>query len=206
MLQALSRKQYGFTLLEVLLSLAIMTTLSLSGYLILDGIVKAQSQHSEHADKLRQLQRSVVIMDRDFQQIIPRTTRGGTVTYPMLEIRPNWISSDSGSVSFVRGGWHNPIAQFERSNLQLVAYRLKNRMVEKLYWNQLDIQRDTPPHATIPLFENVKKLDIDAFSNGSWSNTWTKANALPEAIRLTIEFDPKNSSQSKILQRVYYVR
>lgn len=188
----------GFTLLEVLLTIAIMATLSLSGFLLLDGISQAERQQRKQLADLRQLQRAIMVMDRDFQQLIPRTSRDGSTEYPMFSITPNWLASESGRVSFIRGGWNNPQLRFDRANIQLVAYRVNSGVLERLHWKYVDISRQTAPSFTLPLMKAVKSFKIEVFSQGRWLQSWQTPRHLPKAIRLTIRFADKNG-----FQRIY---
>lgn len=196
----------GFTLLEVLLALAIMAMLSLSGYLILDGVLRSNAQQREQSEQLRQIQRAIVLMDKDFGQIIPRNSRDERLIYPMFAISPNWLQTDSGSVSFIRAGWQNPLAQFNRSQLQLVAYRLRKGTLERLYWQYVDSNRQKNQPVSIPLFTKVTSFKVEVFNNNRWQTMWRESRTLPKAIKLTIQFDKTaDNATPQSLQRVYYV-
>ncbi len=195
------KNQRGFTLLEVLLALAIMAMLTLSGYLVLDGVLRAESAQRQQLAQLRSLQRAVMIMDKDFQQMIARNTRDTRLKYPVFSLSPSWLQSDDGRVSFIRGGWHNPQAYFNRANLQLVGYRLTHNTLERLYWTHVDVNRQAAPKFSLPLFTEVKSFKVTVFHQGRWQNSWTDPNTLPTAVRIDIVFNQQIS-----LQRVYKIR
>ncbi len=201
------KRQSGFTLLEVLLALAIMAMLSLSGYLVLDGVVRAESQQRQALEKLRKIQRAVMIMDKDFQQIVARHWRDSRFQQPMFSLSPNDMQSDGGRVRFIRGGWGNPQGHFKRANLQLVGYRLNNQTLERLYWPHLDSNHQSATATILPLLEAVKTLKVEVFYEGRWQNSWRETDVLPTAVRVVIEFQPLDSaSDGQRLSRVYRLR
>lgn len=58
-------KQRGFTLLELVIALAIFTVLGLASWGLFDSVVRVQRGVTTHERELRSLQRAVAVIERD---------------------------------------------------------------------------------------------------------------------------------------------
>ena len=67
--------QKGFTLLEILIAMAIFTLIGLASTGLLTTVIDSNDLSSERFQKLQQLQRAMVILERDIQQAVPRAAR-----------------------------------------------------------------------------------------------------------------------------------
>lgn len=61
-----TRRQRGFTLLEIMIALTIFAVISTTARQILDGAMRTSSATDASAAKLNQLQRGWSLMERDF--------------------------------------------------------------------------------------------------------------------------------------------
>lgn len=201
-------KHNGFTLLEVMIALAIFAIIGLSAYRVLDVIISSQARIEEHSKALRQWQRAMLIIGADIEQMLNRPIRGAYAD----EEKALQVDGDY-TLEFTRLGWRNPL-QRKRSELQRVAYSLDSigiisngdEYIEtgvddqaihllRYHWSMLDRPQDAKPETQI-LIQNVNDIRLRFLGIvGKWQTEWPLANndetidhsALPIAIELTIE-------------------
>nr|WP_233264420.1 type II secretion system minor pseudopilin GspJ [Grimontia hollisae] len=106
----------GFTLIEVLLALMIFATLSVAANQIFRNVINSNVQTEEVGNALKSLQRTLLIMDSDFRQMLARQYRNGSdeAKEALLEFGDDLLDSESQGIRFVRGGWINPQQLFPR--------------------------------------------------------------------------------------------
>ena len=118
--------------------MAIFTLIGLASTGLLTTVIDSNDLSSERFEKLQQLQRAMVIIERDIQQAVPRPVRAEGETQTVVMAGGEVDDSDGDGIGFVRGGWHNPQLMLPRSTLQYVAYRLDEDRLERLYSNYVD--------------------------------------------------------------------
>lgn len=127
--------QKAFTLIEVLVALAIFGILSAFAYGALSQTILSAEILGERMDRLQAIQKSVRYLSQDFLQLAPRPVRQelGDSLDPALQ-------SDFRSefaLELTHGGWSNPVA-LPRGTLQRSAYRLEDDELVRYYWTVLD--------------------------------------------------------------------
>ena len=184
-------KQRGFTLIEILIAMAIFTLIGLASTGLLTTVIDSNDLSSERFEKLQQLQRAMVIIERDIQQAVPRPVRAEGETQTVVMAGGEVDDSDGDGIGFVRGGWHNPQLMLPRSTLQYVAYRLDEDRLERLYSNYVDNVIGYEPK-TRTLLENIESFTVEFISaesstddsdDLSWSESY-QGEALPTAVAL----------------------
>lgn len=182
----------GFTLIEILVALAIfslMATMLFGGFIAISQQVEWSSRR---ADRLQQIQSSMLFLSRDFSQLQPRPVRSelGDFREPALaaDARSNYL------VELTRGGWSNP-ASIPRSTLQRVAYRLEENTLVRLDWPVLDRLAGSEPRRK-EILDDVELVEIRYLDESlEWHENWpplgsenrVSAWLRPVAVEVSIE-------------------
>jgi general secretion pathway protein J len=179
----------GFTLLELLVALAIFSLIAVMAYGGLETVLKQQALTEENAESLAALQKTYLVMQRDIEQAVPRAIRDefGDRQAPLL-----------GTTLFqlTRGGWNNPANQ-PRSTLQRVGYSLEDRQLIRYAWRVLDRAQDSAPTRQ-PLAADIESMQVRYLDDtGEWQEQWPPLQAgsnplanptdFPRAVEMTLE-------------------
>lgn len=192
----MAKMSRGFTLIEILVAMAIFSLIGLASTGILTSVIDSDEISQERFQKLQSLQRAMLIIERDVLQAIPRPVRlNGERTDVVMK---GGISEDSDAdgIGFVRGGWQNPQLMLPRSTQQFVAYRLNDEKLERVYSNYVDNVIGFEPKVRV-LLDNVIDLNIEFYVQAedgsgfgdnelSWNESFTGAK-LPRAVAFEIE-------------------
>ncbi|OVA36943.1 type II secretion system protein J, partial [Escherichia coli] len=117
----------GFTLLEMLLALAVFAALSISAFQVLQGGIRAHELSRDKVQRLAELQRGTSQMGRALTKMLPRNRRGNE---GLLLAAPHLLKSVDWGLSFTRNSWLNPAGLLPRPELQWVGYRLRQQKLE----------------------------------------------------------------------------
>lgn len=181
------RKTQGFTLIEVLVSIAIFATLSVAAYQVVNQIQRSNEVSIERSSRLNALQRSLVILDNDFRQMAQRQfrTNGEEASSKLILMQEYLLDSDTVGVMFTRLGWHNPQQQFPRGEVTKVGYRIKEETLERVWWRYPDTPTGQEGVVT-PLLEGIEAFSLEFYNGSSWLKEWQTDGALPKAVRLKL--------------------
>ena len=150
-----SERRGGFTLVEVLVALAITAFVSAIAYSGLSTAITGVEQTRAVADRTYEVNRAWMIISRDLRQFIPRPVRDEFgESEPALQGGP----AARFPLSLTRTGWHNPNA-LPRSNLQRVNYRLEDGALWRETYPVLDRAGDTVAQE-VRLLEGVEYMTI----------------------------------------------
>jgi len=179
--------QKGFTLLEVLIAIAIFSVVSLASFTIFDTVLRGDESSKIRSDKQNELQRAFLLMERDFTQIAKRTMRinGEAPTEIFLQTSNDSFLADGQAIAFVRAGWTNPGLLLPRSDMQNVAYRLVDETLQRLHYNFVDAVVGQEPKIR-PVITNVTSLTFEFYDGKAWQKVWS-GDKLPQAIAIEIE-------------------
>lgn len=190
----MKQRSAGFTLLEVLIAIAIFTVvgaMAMGGYNELVG----QSQTvDQNMARVRAVQTAVMRLSQDFAELEPRPVRQtvGDGSEPALVVDGRSLDI----VSLTRSGWSNS-AGLQRSTLQRVTYRLEDGKLYRDQWPVLDRTLATEP-VTTQLLDRVTSVRLRFMdANRSWREAWPGSGnpglqalrARPLAVEFTLELE-----------------
>ena len=164
--QQLPNRQSGFTLMEILVALFIFAVVGLISAQLLGRTVNAYEVLDDRGQRLGQIHRAMLVVERDMLQF-----RNRPIRMAQGEPLPALMIGDEGALSMTRGGWRNPL-QRPRSELQRVGYRMQDEKLVRGYWSVLDRRGDEEPISQT-LLEGVEKLEFFAIDqNGEEHKFW----------------------------------
>lgn len=172
----------GFTLVEMLLALAILAALSVAAIGVLQNVIRADTLTKEKAQQIQALQQTFSQMAADFNQIVPRRGRNDDALFSAGRFL---LGSDDWAIAFSRSGWPNPMGILPRSEIQSVSYRLRQQQLERLSYDQQDPLTGSRP-TTWVLQRDVRAFRLRFYASGRWQDRWESAQNLPQALEVTL--------------------
>jgi general secretion pathway protein J len=182
----------GFTLLELLIALAIFSVVAVLAYGGLGTVLEQQHQTEEGAERLEILQKTYLIVQRDIEQAVVRAVRD-----QFGDVQPR-LAGGAAGLEFTRGGWPNPLGR-PRSTLQRVGYALEEQELVRYSWLVLDRAQDSEPVQQV-LAGDITGLVLRYLDGANnWQEQWppeatadssgATATELPRAIEVTLEHE-----------------
>lgn len=187
----------GFTLLEMLVAIALFALLSLLVQQVSDGMAHADRALADHTQRLKMWQQTMSLLKHDFGQMMPRTLRGASGhREPALLVGEGVLGSSSEGIRFVRGGLTNPQMRLPRSTLATVGYRIRAGYLERLSWPLTDASHQVNP--LIQKLMPVDALEMQFYDGTHWQRGWSSRQAIPLALRMTLHMPDRGE-----LERVW---
>ena len=187
-----SKHNRGFTLIEILVAMAIFTLIGLASTSVLTSVINSDQLSSERFEKLEELQRAMLTIERDVLQIVPRSLRvNGEPVSTVISGGEDVLDSDADGLGFVRVGWHNPQMLLPRSTLQAIGYRIQEEQLQRLYGNYVDNVIGYEPKVKV-LLSDIEDFRVSFLTEAEqleepeeWKDDYSGA-ILPIAISVTI--------------------
>jgi general secretion pathway protein J len=188
------RGERGFTLMEVLVAMVLLSLFAVVAYRALDAVLNIQRQAVVKMDRLNELAAAFAIIDKDLTNA---TTR----------VDPR-IPGDGGLRALVR---QDGAAQFDllrlhpedaEDGLQRTGYRCAGETLIRLVWQDINNPFDTPQESIL-----VDGLGSCTFkymsSGGQWLSVWQAqtGSLLPRAVELNV-----TESDGTPIRRVFAVQ
>jgi len=177
------KRARGFTLIEIMVALLVLSLLALMSYRGLSAVLDAREHVRHETDKWRRVAVFFARFQRDVELAAPRPARVGA------GIAPAWLGAPTeaaqSSLEFSR------FASIEDVDVaRRIGYRLNDKQeIELSLWPGLDVAPDTVP-ARYPLLAGVKTFQLQYLSPAlAWVDTWPTSAAdlpIPRAVRLRI--------------------
>ncbi len=167
------RGQTGFTLMEVLIAVAITAVIGLGVWQVISGVILSRDRVDEVAESFDQLQHTFLMIERDLNQVVNRPIRN---VYGDTEPAFTTINDDF-ALLLTRQGWRNPLGA-RRSELQRVGYEFTGDELRRRYWLTLD-QGQEDNSQDQRLLSNVEAFELRFLgADQKWVTQWPAEEAL----------------------------
>lgn len=183
MMPDIPKNETGFTLVEMMVALAIFAMLSVAGVALLQSASSSQLAVKERLSELSEGSRAIAIIEADLAQAVPRPVRtGSATTVPAFSGSGTEIPGQIFSVT--RSGQSN-FDDSPKPELQHVIYAVENGALKRISWTMLDGGK--AQSATIlsdVISANMRFRDAE----GGWRSDWDSADplALPRAVEIVL--------------------
>ncbi len=177
------QRNRGFTLVELLVAIAILAIVAVLGWRGLDGIIRSRQTLTATMEQTRGLQLAFAQMQSDCEHLVPDTS---------LRNRPNLLA-ENDRLTLVR----TVFVENEPSRLQVVSYRVRDGVLTRressatrdlqqldALWQAARSDTDTTPLVTMQT--GVAAMTMRLWQNNTWQSTTTgaaqQASQAPQAV------------------------
>ncbi|WP_240725117.1 type II secretion system minor pseudopilin GspJ [Mangrovimicrobium sediminis] len=152
---SLSHRQRGFTLIEVLIAMAITAVVAAIAYRIFATVLVGAERTEASMERVYEVNRAWMFISRDLEQFVGRPVRD-----EFGEDEPAMIGGPAArfTLAFTRSGWFDPMGN-PRPELQRVNYRVEDGALWRDSFPVLDRGGNTEPYET-RLLEEVDDLQV----------------------------------------------
>ena len=178
----------GFTLVELLVALAIFALVAAFAYRGLNAMLDSRVALERESRKWRDVALLVGRLERDLGAVLPRKATGASGT-PQAPVSSQLeVSTGREGLALTRSG--SPLQENALAAPQRVAWRLREGRVERLAWGGVDASPREEPQA-VALLDGVaalgfRFLDPKAFE---WRATWGlpgSSEPMPAAVEVAV--------------------
>ena len=181
----------GFTLVELLIAMALFVLLAAAMYGGTQWIMVEREIVNQRTAELQSLQRTVRFLQADLSQAWPRSIRdelGRGQVPALLTERSRGIQ-----LQLTRSGWRNPAGN-NRSNMQRVQYRYDpdEQILYRDTWPVLERVLGAEAREQL-LLEQLSEFEIEFLdTEGNWTPDWPSQGAagfslMPRAVRYRLD-------------------
>ena len=179
----------GFTLVELLVALAIFALITGFAYRGLTAMLESRAALEKESRKWRDVAIFVGRIDRDLAASLERTARGAsdTILSPLSSVIESTASPEG--LALTRSG--SPLQESALAAPQRIAYRLHDGAIERLAGAGVDTApRDEPQ--PVAVLKGVSALSFRFLDpTGEWRTTWglplSGETKFPSAVEVTLQ-------------------
>lgn len=186
-------QQRGFTLIEAVISVALLAIISLMSYQALDLIMGANERSRTDLADETQLQRAWQIINRDMFHLRNRGFKDG-----LGGTEPAYITNNSEfGVRFSRGG--GPMVRTNPSGIRRIEYRLDDdEQLVRQSWGIAESPRFSDGVVQV-LLDHVSEVNFEHLDQNNdfvpgWPPISGGGSSLPKMIRVTISLEDGTQS------------
>ncbi|AZG71598.1 type II secretion system minor pseudopilin GspJ [Shewanella livingstonensis] len=189
----------GFTLLEMLIAIAIFAMLGIAANSVLSTVMKNDEVTKEFATRLKSLQQGFGALERDLGQMVARTPRSfeGERNNRFFQAGDNILDSETQALVFYRLGWLNPDGMLPRGSLQSVAYVVQNGRLERWYYPYPEPVSGAEPLKSV-VIDHVLSIEYSFYMDDKWQKQ-VDGTVMPKGIAMEIELEGLGKIQRRFL-------
>ncbi len=186
----------GFTLIEILISLTLLTVVLGAVYSSFFSVQRALERFDTVSLKYHEARTALDIMRREIESSLLKNPKAVNTKYKTIfEIKDRDIFSKNASVLNLTA------FSFKGNNLKTISYFAREQN------GSLELVKTEAPSIilskehTIQVIETIEGFTVETLFNNTWVRTWNTANTgkLPDIVRLIIEFDD-NGKKVKLIE------
>lgn len=185
----MKRNCRGMTLLELLVAVAVFAVLAVIAYGGLEAVLNTSRAAQDEATRLAELQRALSRIDADIEQMAQREVRDNYGD-SLEAVRIEQDASAATRLEFTRRGYRNLTGQ-RRSNLQRIAYSLRDGSLVRESWAVLDRAQDTQAYRA-ELLRGVTRFSVTLVREPEAAAVpagTTPITTLPRAVEIIFEHE-----------------
>jgi general secretion pathway protein J len=199
-----TRPQLGFTLLEMLVAIAIFAVFSIMAYGALMFLLDSRGQVKQEQNFWYDLTHTMDRIENDLGHARTRTIRdvdGSVLPVFLGQPTDNRVLGNL-TFEFTRGGIAQ-VGENKSPDLLRVGYRLSEHHLIRVNWPVLDRSPTTKPVEHI-LLDNVTAFEARFYSKSSgWTHNWPLSNnensILPTIIEITLTIENRGDFKRLLL-------
>lgn len=168
------RAARGFTLIEVLVALAVFGVLTILAYMTIGQALLNAEMLTTQMDRLQAIQRTMRYLGNDLATASPRPVRSelGDTYMPAVMVS----AANDFALAVTHGGWSNP-AGLPRSTQQRTVYLLEDGVLFRVYYRVLDATYANEAIST-QILDGVESLEFRLVQdNGETTSQWPPLGA-----------------------------
>lgn len=199
-----SQRNNGFTLLELLISITILSIMTGIYVVQLSQASEANERMQKRSDELKSLQVFFNRLSQDLEHIVERPVRGEIDTKPA-------ILGVDGRLELTRSAWPNPMLLIQRSSIKRIGYEFREGGVYRQIWGYLDQgdsvlgNDDAGANAEQELLSGINSMTFEYLIqdpddlNFEWQEEWPEnasfgaavslEQAMPLVLKVTIDIE-----------------
>lgn len=178
-------RQRAFTLVEVLVTLGLLTLVAVLAYRGIAALVEGEGRLTAEASRWRALDAALARLEADLRQAVPRAVRVGGGS------EPAWLgaieANGASALVISRAG-----SEFDADPGvagQRIGYRLRGDALQVVYWGGLDRATTGESEARAwTLAEGVAAFRLQHLGEREWRDAWPAPGEpdLPRAVRVEL--------------------
>jgi general secretion pathway protein J len=184
--QRLAKKRHGFTLIEVLVSLVLLTIVLGAVYGSFFSVQRAVERFDNVSLRYHEARTTLDIIRREIEAAILKNPKQQEITD-----KANFEVKDRDIFGKTVSSIDMTAFSFRGTGISEVSYFVKENNEELVL-----MKKEKPPFTrsegnTVDLMDDIESFEVEVLFNDKWVKTWNAADTrkLPEAVKVTIEFE-----------------